>query len=245
MDACRFKWWFGVVCSLIDNNIHYHKGQNVVDLRGEVLDSWFLLPVDLISCFASSQITDFNFANYRFPFCKLHMASSLRKIKIFISFRFAKWQQALAYEYQQEKMIKWWYSIRQLRSGEKRTNKSSEMLEKFCCENFSEFYTCAVLVFLRTAGPRKKGIMRQWMKTHIFVVYLLVKSSGTLKLQEGNVITHSFWLVVRLVRNNLGHRELLFTLRCGRFVDSIKCTHPINIRKNIKSKKDLNPIWSL
>ena len=38
MDACRFKWWFGVVCSLIDNNIHYHKGQNVVDLRGEVLD---------------------------------------------------------------------------------------------------------------------------------------------------------------------------------------------------------------
>ena len=39
MDACRFKWWFGVVCSLIDNNIHYHKGQNVVDLRGVVLDS--------------------------------------------------------------------------------------------------------------------------------------------------------------------------------------------------------------
>ena len=173
------------------------------------------------------------------------MASSLRKIKIFISFRFAKWQQALAYEYQQEKMIKWWYLIKQLRSGEKRTNKSSEMLEKFGSENFSEFYTCAVLVFRRAADPRKKGITRQWMETHIFWVYLLVKSSGTLKLQEGNVITHSFWLVVRLVRNNLGHRELLFTLRCGRFVDSIKCTHPINIRKNIKSKKDPNPIWSL
>lgn len=149
MDACRFKWWFGVVCSLIDNNIHYHKGQNVVDLRGEVLDSWFLLQVDLISCFAISQVTDFNFAKYRFPFCKLHMASSLRKIKIFISFRFAKWQETLAYEYQQEKMIKWWYSIRQLRSGEKRTNKSSEISREvwqrkffgilhMCCSGFSQ-----------------------------------------------------------------------------------------------------------
>lgn len=80
------------------------------------------------------------------------------------------------------------------------------------------------------------------MKTYIFVVYLLVKSSGTLKLQEGNVMTHIFWLVVRLVRNNFNHLELLFTLRCGRFVHSIMCTHPINVRKNIKSRKDLNPI---
>ena len=58
-----------------------------VDLNGGL--AWSV-QVDLISCFVISQVTDFNFANYRFPFCKLHMASSLRKIKIFISFRFAK-----------------------------------------------------------------------------------------------------------------------------------------------------------
>ena len=74
------------------------------------------------------------------------------------------------------------------------------------------------------------------MKTHIFGVYLLVKSSRTRKLQEGNVITHSFWVVVRLMHNNFRHRELLFTLRCGRFVYSIKCPILLISEKNQKLK---------
>ena len=34
--------WFSVVCTLIDNDIRHHSGQNVVDSRGEPLSICFL-----------------------------------------------------------------------------------------------------------------------------------------------------------------------------------------------------------